>query len=84
MIDSLGQGVVQETLSFSQVPHFNIGGSLHLVVNNQVKSFKFDTGIIDLFGMRLFRWDTPLRPNVEDRLVTAAMLRNPSALRFFT
>lgn len=32
----LGQGVVQETLSFSQVPHFNVGGSLHLVVNNQV------------------------------------------------
>jgi len=31
-----GQGVVQETLSFSQVPHFNVGGSLHLVVNNQV------------------------------------------------
>ena len=33
-----GQGVVQETLSFSQVPHFNVGGSLHLVVNNQVSS----------------------------------------------
>ena len=31
-----GQGVVQETLAFSQVPHFNVGGSLHLVVNNQV------------------------------------------------
>ena len=32
----LGQGIVQETLAFSQVPHFNVGGSLHLVVNNQV------------------------------------------------
>lgn len=32
----LGQGIVQETLSFSQVPHFDVGGSLHLVVNNQV------------------------------------------------
>ena len=31
-----GQGIVQETLSFSTVPHFNVGGSLHLVVNNQV------------------------------------------------
>nr|CAH0103087.1 unnamed protein product [Daphnia galeata] len=31
-----GQGIVQETLAFSQVPHFNVGGSLHLVVNNQV------------------------------------------------
>lgn len=28
--------MIQETLSFSQVPHFNIGGSLHLIVNNQV------------------------------------------------
>jgi probable 2-oxoglutarate dehydrogenase E1 component DHKTD1 len=27
---------VQETLAFSQVPHFNVGGSLHLIVNNQV------------------------------------------------
>lgn len=32
----VGQGVVQETLAFSQVPHFNVGGSLHLIVNNQV------------------------------------------------
>ena len=28
--------MVQETLAFSQVPHFSVGGSLHLVVNNQV------------------------------------------------
>ena len=36
LIYVLGQGVVPETLAFSQVPHFNIGGSLHLIVNNQV------------------------------------------------
>ena len=27
---------MQETLTFSKVPHFDVGGSLHLVVNNQV------------------------------------------------
>lgn len=31
-----GQGVNQETLMLSQAPHFNVGGSLHIVVNNQV------------------------------------------------
>ncbi|XP_075976075.1 putative 2-oxoadipate dehydrogenase complex component E1 homolog [Anticarsia gemmatalis] len=31
-----GQGVNQEMLMLSQTPHFNIGGSLHIVVNNQV------------------------------------------------
>ncbi|KAL4716322.1 hypothetical protein ACJJTC_014802 [Scirpophaga incertulas] len=31
-----GQGVNQETLMLSQAPHFCVGGSLHVVVNNQV------------------------------------------------
>ncbi|CAG9787105.1 unnamed protein product [Diatraea saccharalis] len=31
-----GQGVNQETLMLSQAPHFHVGGSLHVVVNNQV------------------------------------------------
>ncbi|XP_028168209.1 probable 2-oxoglutarate dehydrogenase E1 component DHKTD1 homolog, mitochondrial [Ostrinia furnacalis] len=31
-----GQGINQETLMLSQAPHFNVGGSLHVVVNNQV------------------------------------------------
>nr|XP_022908327.1 probable 2-oxoglutarate dehydrogenase E1 component DHKTD1 homolog, mitochondrial [Onthophagus taurus] len=31
-----GQGVNQECLEMSSVPHFEIGGSVHLVVNNQV------------------------------------------------
>lgn len=31
-----GQGVNQETLMLTQVPHFEVGGSLHVVVNNQV------------------------------------------------
>ena len=31
-----GQGVNQESLALSYVPHFEIGGTLHLAVNNQV------------------------------------------------
>lgn len=31
-----GQGVNQETLGFSLVPHYRVGGSLHFIVNNQV------------------------------------------------
>ncbi|GBP95584.1 Probable 2-oxoglutarate dehydrogenase E1 component DHKTD1 homolog, mitochondrial [Eumeta japonica] len=31
-----GQGVNQETLMLTQAPHFHVGGSIHVVVNNQV------------------------------------------------
>ncbi|KAK0410283.1 hypothetical protein QR680_005042 [Steinernema hermaphroditum] len=31
-----GQGVVWETLALSQCPHFRVGGSIHLVTNNQI------------------------------------------------
>ncbi len=31
-----GQGVVAETMQFSQLPAYRVGGTLHLVVNNQV------------------------------------------------
>jgi probable 2-oxoglutarate dehydrogenase E1 component DHKTD1 len=31
-----GQGVVMETLGLSQLPHFTAGGSIHVVVNNQI------------------------------------------------
>lgn len=31
-----GQGVVMETLGLSNLPHFTCGGSIHVVVNNQI------------------------------------------------
>lgn len=31
-----GQGINQECLQLSNVPHFEVGGSIHLIVNNQV------------------------------------------------
>lgn len=31
-----GQGVNQECLLMGKLPHFEIGGSMHLIVNNQL------------------------------------------------
>lgn len=31
-----GQGIVAETLTLSKLPHYRVGGSIHLIVNNQV------------------------------------------------
>lgn len=31
-----GQGINQECLNMAYVPHFEVGGSIHLIVNNQV------------------------------------------------
>jgi len=31
-----GQGINQETLQIANVPHYSVGGSIHLVINNQV------------------------------------------------
>ncbi|KAJ3048605.1 putative 2-oxoglutarate dehydrogenase E1 component DHKTD1, mitochondrial [Rhizoclosmatium hyalinum] len=31
-----GQGVVMETLALSNLPHYTCGGSIHLIVNNQI------------------------------------------------
>jgi probable 2-oxoglutarate dehydrogenase E1 component DHKTD1 len=33
-----GQGIVQECLMMTGLPHFDIGGTIHMVVNNQLGS----------------------------------------------
>ena len=30
------QGIVAETFAVADVPHFSVGGSVHLIINNQV------------------------------------------------
>ena len=32
----IGQGVVPETFCLAYCPHYRVGGSIHLIVNNQV------------------------------------------------
>ena len=30
------KGIVAETFSLANVPHFTVGGTMHLIINNQV------------------------------------------------
>jgi hypothetical protein len=64
-----GQGVNQEILQMSKIPHFNIGGSLHFIVNNQVLLHNWICWeILTKFARRLA---SPCRDIVEDLQFTA-------------
>lgn len=52
-----GQGIIQETLQMANLPQFQVGGSLHLIVNNQIgyttdcKSGRSTRHCTDIFKM---------------------------------
>ena len=47
-----GQGINQEALVISYLPHYHVGGSLHLIVNNQVrKALAHDSALFFVFRM---------------------------------
>jgi hypothetical protein len=40
----VGQGVVAESMNLAALPHFNVGGTIRLVVNNQLGSVRHSSG----------------------------------------
>eukprot|EP00475_Leptophrys_vorax_P020461 TRINITY_DN2799_c0_g1_i1.p1 TRINITY_DN2799_c0_g1~~TRINITY_DN2799_c0_g1_i1.p1 ORF type:complete len:1001 (-),score=269.50 TRINITY_DN2799_c0_g1_i1:1086-4088(-) len=58
-----GQGVVYETMGFAELPDYTVGGTIHLVVNNQIgfttdpmksRSSAYCTDIAKAFGAPIF------------------------------
>lgn len=80
-----GQGVVYETIQLSQVPDFHIGGTIHVIVNNQIgfttnpihsRSTPYCSDIGKAFGCPIFHCngDDPLA--VSTALETAVEWRH--------
>ncbi|GAV02522.1 hypothetical protein RvY_13077-2 [Ramazzottius varieornatus] len=44
-----GQGIIAETFGFADLPHYSVGGSMHLITNNQV-GFTTTTGRSSIYA----------------------------------
>lgn len=44
-----GQGIVMETLAMNQLPEYSTGGTIHIVVNNQVRLISLSVALLLLF-----------------------------------
>lgn len=70
-----GQGIIQETLQMSNLPRFSVGGSLHLVVNNQIG---YTT---DSFMGRSSRYCTDIFKFIEAPIIHVNAQHIPSVIR---
>lgn len=63
-----GQGVVPETLTLSNLPHYRVGGSIHLIVNNQVGyTTPSERGRSSLYCSDVGQWNVPKQLDVLEK-----------------